>query len=73
MYALLAFAEKCTRMPNGLAPSDLDALRAHGFSDSDLHDAVQVIGYFNHINRVAGALGIKPDAWLIEFEKELDV
>jgi alkylhydroperoxidase family enzyme len=51
----------------------LDALRTHGFSDSDLHDAVQVIGYFNYINRVADALGVEPDAWLIEFEKELNV
>jgi len=72
-HALLAFAEKCTRAPNSPTPADLDALRTHGFSDSDLHDAVQVIGYFNYINRVADALGIEPDAWLIEFEKELNV
>lgn len=71
--ALLAYAEKCTRAPKMLTAADLDALRAHGFADSDLHDAAQVIGYFNYINRVADALGVEPDAWLIEFEKELNV
>jgi alkylhydroperoxidase family enzyme len=40
-----------------MAPSDLDALRAHGLDDRAIHDATQVIGYFNYINRIADALG----------------
>ena len=55
--ALCAFAEKLTREPASMSPADLDALRAHGLEDRDLHDAVQVVGYFNYINRVADALG----------------
>ncbi len=40
---------------------DLDALRAQGLSDRDILDAVEVISYFNYINRVADALGIDPE------------
>jgi len=54
---LCAFAEKLTREPAAMSPADLDGLRKHGLEDRDLHDAVQVIGYFNYINRVADALG----------------
>ena len=32
-------------------------LRDVGLTDRDIHDAVQVISYFNYINRVADALG----------------
>lgn len=38
--------------------ADLDALRALGLDDVALHDAVQVIAYFNYINRVADALHV---------------
>ena len=41
-----------------MQPSDLDVLRGHGFDDQAITDAVQVIGYFNYINRVADALGV---------------
>jgi len=55
--ALCAFAEKLTQKPASMTPADLDALRAHDLDDRDIHDATQVIGYFNYINRVADALG----------------
>ena len=38
--------------------ADADALRALGFDDVSVSDAVQVIAYFNYINRVADALGV---------------
>ncbi len=37
---------------------DCDALRASGLADADILDAVEVISYFNYINRVADALGV---------------
>lgn len=40
---------------------DLDVLRAHRLNDKDILDAVEVISYFNYINRVADALGIDPE------------
>lgn len=40
---------------------DCDRLRASGLTDRDILDAVEVISYFNYINRVADALGIDPE------------
>ena len=42
-----------------MTPADLDRLRAQGFDDRAIHDAVQVIAYFNYITRVADALGVE--------------
>ena len=56
--ALLAFAEKLTREPWSARQADLDTLRARGFSDEQLSEAVQVISYFNYINRMADGLGV---------------
>ncbi|HED65167.1 MAG TPA: peroxidase [Planctomycetes bacterium] len=53
--ALCAFAEKLTKSPAGMQEEDLAGLRAHGFDDAAIHEAIQVIAYFNYINRVADA------------------
>lgn len=57
-HALAVFAEKLTREPWRMSAADADALRAVGLSDRAIHDAVQVIAYFNYINRVADGLGV---------------
>ena len=62
--ALCAFAVKLTDDQHSMIPADLDALRAHGFDDRAIHDAVQVIGYFNYVTRVADALGIEPETFI---------
>jgi alkylhydroperoxidase family enzyme len=43
--------------------ADLEALRAQGLDDVAIHEAIQVIAYFNYINRVADALHVdlEPD------------
>ena len=63
MRALCDFAVKLTLEPAAVGATDIEGLRAHGWSDSAIHDAVQVIAYFNYINRVADAVGIddEPD------------
>ena len=50
-----------TRTPSAVRRQDLESLRRHGLSDRDILDAVEVISYFNYINRVADALGIDPE------------
>lgn len=47
-----------------MEPGDLDQLRAVGFDDGAIMEAVHVIGYFNHINRVADALGVDLEDWM---------
>jgi alkylhydroperoxidase family enzyme len=39
----------------------VDALRAHGWDDASIHDAIQVIAYFNYINRIAEGVGVDPE------------
>jgi alkylhydroperoxidase family enzyme len=43
----------------------LDRLRSEGFDDRAIHDAVQVIGYFNYITRIADGLGVEPEDFII--------
>jgi uncharacterized peroxidase-related enzyme len=57
--ALCAFAAKLTLHQDEMSPADLDSLRELGLDDRALHDAVQVIAYFNYINRVADALHVE--------------
>jgi len=61
---LLEYAEKLTRTPDAVGKADVDRLRASGFSDAGIHDLVQVIAYFNYINRVADGLGTDPEEFL---------
>ena len=37
------------------------ALRRHGLSDEAIHDAIQVVSFFNYINRIAEGVGIGPE------------
>ena len=61
MRALCDYAVKLTLAPASVGADDADALRSHGWDDAAISDAIQVIGYFNYINRVAGAVGIEDE------------
>ncbi len=63
-HALCSFAEKLTHRQEEMSPEDLDELREHGFDDRAVHDAAQVIGYFNYITRVAEALGVEAEDFI---------
>ncbi len=52
-----------------MSPDDLEDLRDHGLDDTAIHDAVQVIGYFNYINRVAESLGVEPEDFILPWGK----
>jgi len=47
-----------------MTKDDVDELRRCGFSDAQVADAVQVISYFNYINRVADGLGVDPENFM---------
>lgn len=51
-----------------LTSEHLEALRTHGFDDRAIHDATQVIAYFNYVNRVADALGVEPEEFVRRWE-----
>jgi alkylhydroperoxidase family enzyme len=44
-----------------MSAEDVERLRAHGVSDAGIHDAIQVVSYFNYVNRVADAVGIEDE------------
>jgi alkylhydroperoxidase family enzyme len=54
-------AVKLTHEPAEMGQTDVDALRGLGWSDTAIHDAFQVISYFNYINRIADAVGIEDE------------
>lgn len=62
---LLEFAVRLTRSPGAMTRDDIDRLRAAGLNDRAISDAVQVVAYFNYINRVAGGLGVDLEAWML--------
>lgn len=59
--AMLDFAVKLAREPRAVTRADVDALRAAGFSDTAVHDIVQITGFFSYYNRLADGLGIDPE------------
>ena len=61
MRALCDFAVKLTARPATVGREEADLLRSHGWSDAAIHDAIQVISYFNYINRIAEAVGIEDE------------
>lgn len=67
--ALCAFAAKLTEQPAAMTQTDIRTLRNAGFSDEAILDTVQVVGYFNYINRVADALGVEPESGVRAWEE----
>ena len=52
-----------------MSETDVNALRVYELSDRAIHDATQVISYFNYINRIADSLGVEPEAFIRPWEK----
>ena len=59
--ALLDFAVKLTHTSFEMSPNDLAPLRDLGLSDEVIFEAAQVAAMFNFTNRLANALGWKPN------------
>jgi len=49
---------KLTREAAAIGEADIDTLRTQGLTDTDVSDAIQVIGYFNYVTRIADGVGI---------------
>lgn len=62
--AMLEFAVKVTEAASSVTPIDLDRLRDYGFTDEALFAIVEVVGFFNYVNRIADAFGVELDDFL---------
>lgn len=67
----MAFAEKITRNAYKVAPEDIDNLRSHGFSDTDILDIVLAVSARNFFSRVLDAVGAEPDEAYLKLEDSL--
>ncbi|HSE42051.1 MAG TPA: hypothetical protein VLH08_14900 [Acidobacteriota bacterium] len=52
-----------------MSREDVQLLKAQGFDDRAIHDAAQVISYFNYITRIADSLGVECEDFIQEWEK----
>ena len=62
--ALCDFAVLLTLNPGRVERSEVESLRKAGLSDEQITIAVQVIAYFNYINRIADGLGVDLEDWM---------
>jgi uncharacterized peroxidase-related enzyme len=69
--ALCAYAERLTRTPAAMSAADIAGLHEAGLDDRAIHDATQVISYFNYINRIADALGVEPETFIPPWGEDL--
>ncbi|WP_432450349.1 peroxidase-related enzyme [Aliiroseovarius marinus] len=60
-HAMLHFAERITKASSETTEEDRDALRAVGFTDRDIWDIAATVGFFSMSNRMASAVGMKPN------------
>ena len=52
---------KLTRAAATVGRSDIELLRAQGLADTEISDAIQVVGYFHYVTRVADGVGIEDE------------
>lgn len=52
-----------------MVEDDIITLRGHGFDDRAIHDATQVISYFNYINRIADSLNVDYEDFVRPWEQ----
>jgi len=61
---LCHFAIQLTCHPNSPRQDDIDSLRDLGLSDRQINIAIQVISYFNYINRIANGVGVESEPFM---------
>lgn len=61
---MLTYAEKLTLTPAAVEESDVEELRAAGFSDDDILDIAEVTAYYAYANRITDGLGVQLETWL---------
>ena len=60
------FAEKLTIQPGTISKFDIETLSDYALSDKEISEIVQIVSYFNYINRVADGLGLEPEEFIDE-------
>jgi uncharacterized peroxidase-related enzyme len=69
--AAMAFAEKVARDASAITPADVQALREHGLSDTEIFDIAAAAAARCFFSKLLDALGVEPDAAFESLEDEL--
>ena len=67
--AALQYTEKLTLNPAEMAETDVAALRDTGWSDGEILEINQIVGYFNCVNRLLNGLGVTTDGDVVGYYK----
>jgi uncharacterized peroxidase-related enzyme len=64
--SLLRFCVRASGKENyKMQRKDIDAVRAEGYSDTQILEAVAIVGYFNYINTLSNVFGLGQGGWTI--------
>ena len=69
--AMMAYAEKIVLNAYKVTPEDIDGLRLHGFSDTDILDIALTAAARSFYSKVLDAVGAEPDAKYLDLQPEL--
>ena len=50
--------------PGKINADDINHVKKFGYTDKEISEIVQIISYFNYINRVADGLGLEPENFI---------
>jgi len=69
-HALLSFARKITEDSRAIAPADIEAMRAAGWSDLQIAETIHMTALFATFNRIANAFGLPSQELLAIYASE---
>ena len=69
--AMMAFAEKVTAHANRVTADDLDELRRHGFSDTEILDIALTAAARAFFSKVLDGVGASPDDAFMSLDESL--
>jgi uncharacterized peroxidase-related enzyme len=53
------FAARLTQSPQAVGVDDIERLRSVGLTDTQIHELVNVVSYYNCLNRMTAGLGLR--------------
>lgn len=68
--AALVHTEKLTLHPGAMVKADVDALRDASWSDGEILEINQIVGYFCYANRLLNGLGVTTDGDVVGYYAE---
>jgi len=64
---ILRYAEKLTLTPSSMVKGDIIKLRKFGWTDGEILEANQIVGYFCYVNRLLNGLGVSTEGDVIGY------